>query len=246
MWIFCKDILKTFAVKDNEFDLIHTVVDGWINYDYPNHLLFEHNGKFYIANEINSYNIGFSNVVYIEFSRKQIPLYLIDGSWLYLLNHKNQQWCKISNAKVGGNYYADLPSNKLLPYNVNSISEPITDEIAFNRLGTSLYKSNSLLGEYSWDGDGVKENIIVGKRKYKHTFESNDYTVTESVELIERYTSQWEYTFNGYLYTYSGSLPIGSFTMTSGDKSIPMNYIELTTVVRNDILHYDGGAQIVD
>jgi hypothetical protein len=242
MWIYREGIYKTFAVNDSEFDMIHAVVDGWVNYDYPNHLLFEHNGSFYIADDINDGHAGFELTVEAKRTNGVVFELFFNGSqWIYYFAHKDEQWKKINNAIQRGNYYADLNDSKLKPFNVNAGSDAIDETIDFIRLGSNLYKSQTLLGEYSFGG----ATIVVGKRKYHHVFEGTDVFLTETIELTELSTNLWSYTFNGVNYSYSGTLPLSGFTMTSAGGELNMIFDELVTIQRN-ILHFDGGAQIVD
>lgn len=246
MWIFQKDILKTFAVKDEEFDLIHKAIDGWISYDYPQHLLFEANGSFYIANNVNSGYLGFNNVICVNSAYGTYPLSYNGSQWIWYTVQKDQQWFKKGIQTTVGNFYFDLSNNTFKPFNIKSGSDAIANPTAiYNRQGAELYKSNTLLGTYVWDGLGSRDDIVVGYRKYKHIFESTDYFATETLELLELSANNWQYIFQGVTYSYSGELPLENFTMTSSEGDLNMIYQELVTITR-DILHFDGGAQIVD
>lgn len=247
-WVFLKDVRKTFAIKDEDFDLIHTAVDGWANIDYPNHLLFEHNGAYYIADDVNNDYLGFNDVVLsrqLTIPSLVVKLIFDNSQWVRYSQHKDKQWFKKGNVQTLGNYYADLSTNTFKPYNIKGGSDPITTQIDFERLGAEVYKSFSLLGTYVWQGSGSRDDIIVGKRKYKHIVESVDIFATESVEIIETGIDSWSYTYNSVVYTYSGELPLGNFIMASAEGDLNMIYQELVTVTKN-ILHFDGGAQIVD
>lgn len=247
MWIFRKDILKTIAIKDEEFDLIHTVIDGWLNIDYPNHLLFEANDVSYIATGINNIELGFDDTVIVQRSpdKEFFQLRFNGSQWIFYNVHKANTWKKHLTTTRQGNWFADLSDNKIKPYLIESGSEPITLEREFKRLGSELYKSDSLLGTYTWQGTGSQDDIVVGKRKYKHVFESDDFFATETIELTQ-VSGDWVYTFKGVEYIFESSeLPLSNFIMTSDEGDINMIFIELVTIIK-DVMHYDGGAQIVD
>lgn len=246
MWVFRKDIFRTIAIKDSEFNLIHNVVDGWQNTDFPDHLLFEANGVSYIAADVNNSKLGFNNTVLAKIPNKEFFQLRFNGSqWIRYTHNKNETWKKSEGITRDGNWFADLSDDKLKPFDIESGSELITREKVFERQGSELYKSNTLLGNYIWQGLGLRDDIFVGKRKYKHILEDDDFFAVESVELI-LISGGWSYDFNGLEYTFDSSdLPLGNFTMTSGDESINMIFIEIITVIKN-VMHYDGGAQIVD
>lgn len=247
MWIFRKDILKTIAIKDAAFDLIHTVIDGWLNIDYPNHLLFEANGVSYIATDINNDKLGFDDTVTVQRSpdKEFFQLRFNGSQWIFYNVNKANTWKKHATTTRQGNWFADLSEDKIKPYLIESGSEPITFEREFKRLGSELFKSDSLLGVYTWQGFGSKDDIIVGKRKYKHVFESDDFFATETIELTQ-VSGDWVYNFKGVEYIFESSeLPLSNFIMTSDEGDINMIFIELVTIIK-DVMHYDGGAQIVD
>jgi acetyltransferase-like isoleucine patch superfamily enzyme len=248
MWIFKKDINKTFAVKNNDFELVHTVIDGWINYHYQDHILFEYNGRWYIANDINNIYLGFNKSVTIGYGTRSNKnrVVKVDHDWvLYLGYHKKRQW-----KNSYGNYKLNLDTNIFVPHNVHPDYDASGNELEATRHGSDVYRSDTKFGKYTWIGAGWKDDIIVGWRKYTHkeiddNGDPTDIDVIESQSLIEIRSNFWHYTYQNETYSYSGELPLENFIMISDSKTLEMTYSELTSLTKN-ILHYDGGAQIVD
>ena len=256
MWIFRKDINKTIAIKNDEFDLIHTIVDGYINNEFENSILFEANGSWYIAVDIDDNLIGYSDSLVLEnpLNGQNIYVYYNGVIWIEYSYHPEKKWKKYDTQISLGNYFLDLIDNKLKPYLVESSSDSLGTEYdrPVNRRGAELYKSPSQTGVYEFIDTGQKDDIIVGWKHYTHKAIDSignqttiDVDVYESLELKEVSLNNWVYIYNSTQYNYIGELTSSNFTMTSENGDLSMSFVDYVDL-NKDILHYDGGAQIVD
>ena len=267
MWVYQPNINIHTFINNNDFDLIHYITDGWRNEDDSSQILFEHSGAWYIV-AITSVDTGFNNDFTQSISFPS-PVGTINakavksgGSWIFYrpLVAENAVWkgipqlnnsSEIDTSSLATGHYI-LSGSDLVPYNVNQDSMDLYDyEVVYTRTGENVYKSATQFGSYVWQGVGTVDDIIVGWRYYTHkatddngNIINEDVDVYESVELTEVSENEWRYTYKGDLYSYTGQLPLSSFTMTSGELEIDMTFKELVAL-NKDKSFFDGGTQNV-
>jgi len=257
MWTYAPTLKKYLLINNADFDLIHFVDGCWRQAStYEPNILFEHDGAFYIVE--GRINIDIEEIgVDLSYGNGGYRVKKIGDRWVLSESVKKVglKWKKKDSTYYTPNTYElDLENNKWVPWPVAEDSDSLTSyKKNFERVGVEVYKSTTLIGAYEWQGVDTREDIIVGYRKYTHLGLDSEgeqteqvVTVIESVGLTE-YTAGnlWSYTYKGDTYTYTGDLPLESFTMESGDKELDMTYIELVELTK-DIWNLDGGAQIVD
>jgi hypothetical protein len=273
MWVNQLSINKHIFINHDDFDIIHFIQDGWRSDDLSdvNLILFEYNLSWYIADlQDNASDMGFNSDFFANANSQNKGRVYKDGSdWLLdrgfssVSGHLSTIWKK-SEALSGGTFNARALGNRFKlnqstmiwePYPVATGSLSLSEyNFSFVDVGQSVYKSNTQLGTYAWQGEGVKDDIIVGYRKYSHKAidsEGNqtneDVIVTQSVNLINYVVNRWRYDYQGKSYFYKEQvLPLSNIEMetTTGEK-LQMTYIELITL-KKQVDIFDGGAQIVD
>ena len=267
MWVYFADVKKTFLMKNADFDLVHTINGAWI-LESEKKILFEYQNSYYIidfSQKSDGEDLGFSNQIISRykqgaftisrtFTKKQdgwITVIGIDGAdipWKKIIKDNGNP-----STSIGKGYRIDTSINKIVPYPVVLGSEPLTEFYKdFDRKGYEVWKSNTLTGEYTWQGEDVVDSILVGWHKFTHKAldsEGNqtneDVVVFQGKQLIEISTDNWSYIYNGVIYSYSGILDQSNILMSSGSGSISLNFDELVEYNSNVII-FDGGAQIVD
>lgn len=267
MWGYSPNTNKHIFINNDDFDLVHFIEDCYRNTENSRQLLFEFSGSWYIAtipNDINKmrFDGSFDYIVRDNMQGYNSANVTKDGGkWIAYGNNakKGIKW-KLLVSPIGSrfdvlvrsSYELDVNASEFKPYQIASGSDDLSDLVApFIRMGDNVYKSSTMLGAYSWQGEDAKDDIIIGYHSYTHkAIDSNGNQTNEDVAVIETENligsgSNWRYVYQSKTYAYTGELPLSNFTMTSGEDSLNMVYIELIQLDKN-IVMFDGGAQIVE